>query len=223
MPRTSARRNAGPLLSVSPWQSVGEGRANRSESDADHVVIEDHLTSFHHDVNEDIETSREGREEARGEAVVEEPARCSGQGPSQTWQLRGTGFFVLHADGSLSGKQSACCRRKSALLRSAKQHAQGSTSRLLAGHLLHQGEGGGWESSSVVGRQLTSYRECTRDQGARRQEAVARGGIFPDQSRRWWVDATVSLMWRSSLAILLQIGAYWNYHWSSVMGLSRAF
>ena len=32
-----------------------------------------------------------------------------------------------------------------------------------------------------------------------------------------------SLMWRSSLAILLQIGAYWNYHWSSVMGLSRAF
>ena len=194
MPRTSARGNAGPLFSVSPWQSIGEGRANRSESDADHVVIEDHLTSFHHDVNEDIKKSRQAREEARGEAVVEEPARCSAQGPSQTWQLRGTGFFVLHADGSLSGKQSVCCRR-SALLRSAEQHAHGRTSRPPAGHVLHQGDGGGWGSSSVVGRQLSSYRECTRDQGAPRQETVAQRGIRLDRARDGGCKLR-SLMWR---------------------------
>ena len=206
MPRTSARGNAGPLFSVSPWQSIGEGRAKRSESDADHVVIEDHLTSFHHDVDEDLEKSREAREEARREAVVEEPARCSGQGPSQTWQLRGTGFFVLHADGSLSGKQSVCCQRKAALLRSAKQqHAHGRTSRPPAGHVVHQGEGRGWESSSVVGRHLSSYRECTRDQGAWRRLLLEGAPAWTKSQDDGWV--LPSMMWRSSLVILLQIGA----------------
>lgn len=34
-----------------------------------------------------------------------------------------------------------------------------------AGHILHPTPAGGWGSMGLMGRRLTSYRECTRDAG----------------------------------------------------------